>query len=259
MKGVILAGGLGTRLYPLTHATNKHLLPIYDRPMVFYPIQTLVQADIREVLIVTGGPHVGHFLGVLKNGKELGLQHLEYAYQEKPNGGIADALALAEDFADGDPLTVILGDNTTDADISEAVRRFEGGAVVFLKQVRDPQRFGVPVFDPTDPKRIIAIEEKPTEPKSNYAVTGLYVYDSSLFQYIRACDPNYAGRGELEITEVNNAYLRDGKLRWEELHGFWSDSGTFQSLHESSRYWAEKARAQTVRERERVPVEATKQ
>lgn len=243
MKGVILAGGLGTRLYPLTHVTNKHLLPIYDKPMIFYPIQTLVGAGITDILIVTGGPHVGHFLGVLKNGKELGIRHLEYAYQEAPDGGIADALALAEDFADGGPIAVILGDNTTDADISSTVQNFKDGALVFLKQVPDPERFGVAEFDPNDNSRIISIEEKPKYPKSKHAVTGLYLYDNRVFDFVRQCDPGYAGRGELEITQVNNFYLREGKLRWESLEGFWSDAGTFESLYNATRYWAEKALA----------------
>jgi glucose-1-phosphate thymidylyltransferase len=247
MKGVILAGGLGTRLYPLTHVTNKHLLPVYDKPMIFHPIDTLVKAGIDEILIVTGGPHVGHFLGVLKNGKQLGIRHLEYAYQEAENGGIADALALAEDFADGDSIAVILGDNTTDADIGPVVRGFSKGALIFLKQVPDPERFGVAEFDPADPRRVIGIEEKPHNPKSNYAVTGLYLYDNRVFDYIRQCDPEYAGRGELEITQVNNFYLREGTLRWEPLEGFWSDAGTFESLYNATRYWAEKAlRAETA-------------
>jgi glucose-1-phosphate thymidylyltransferase len=241
MKGVILAGGLGTRLYPLTYVTNKHLLPIYNQPMIFYPIQTLVSADITDILIVTGGPHVGHFLGVLKNGKELGIRHLEYAYQEAPDGGIADALALAEDFADGSSIAVILGDNTTDADIGSAARNFAEGALVFLKQVTDPERFGVAEFDPADRSRIIGIEEKPRHPKSNYAVTGVYFYDHQVFEFVRQCEPGYAGRGELEITQVNNFYLREGKLRWEALNGFWSDAGTFESLYNASKYWAEKA------------------
>lgn len=238
MKGVILAGGLGTRLYPLTHVTNKHLLPIYNKPMIFYPIQTLVNAGIADILIVTSGPHVGHFLGVLKNGKELGVKHLEYAYQEKPDGGIADALSLAHDFADRDSVAVILGDNTTDADISPAVKKFKDGAVVFLKKVPDLKRFGVPVFDPKNPKNIIKIEEKPKEPRSPYAVTGLYIYDNKVFDYIKKCDPNFAGRGELEITEVNNFYIREKKLSWEELNGYWSDAGTFDSLFKASNYWA---------------------
>ncbi len=238
MKGVILAGGLGTRLFPLTHVTNKHLLPVYDKPMIYYPIRTLVEAGINEILIVTSGPHVGHFLGVLKNGKELGIKHLEYAYQEKPDGGIADALSLAEDFADGEPIAVILGDNTTDASIKPAADNFTGGAVVFLKQVTDPQRFGVPEFDSNDANKIIAIEEKPKNPKSNYAVTGLYMYDSKVFDYIRQCDPNSAGRGELEITEVNNFYIKDNNLRWQEITGYWGDAGTFDSLFKANEYWA---------------------
>ena len=241
MKGVILAGGLGTRLYPLTHATNKHLLPVYDRPMIFYPIQTLVKAGITEVLLVTSGPHVGHFLGVLKNGKELGLTHLEYAYQEKPDGGIADALSLAQDFADGENITVILGDNTTDADISNEVSNFDKGALVFLKKVEDPKRFGVAVFDKEDPAKVVAIEEKPKQPKSDMAVTGLYIYDSSVFKYINEIKPS--NRGELEITDVNNAYIEKGELRWAELNGFWSDAGTFQSLFESNSYWFNKLKS----------------
>jgi glucose-1-phosphate thymidylyltransferase len=204
MKGVILAGGLASRLYPLTYATNKHLLPVYDKPMVYYPIETLVKAGIDEVLVVTSGPHAGHFIQVLKNGKHLGLKHLEYAYQEDPKGGIADALALAEDFADGGPITTILGDNTTDADISQPVKNFKRGAMVFLKEVPDPHRFGVPRFDPKDPKKIVEIVEKPKQPSSSYAVTGLYIYDNQVFGFIKKCDPNYIGRGELEITEVNN-------------------------------------------------------
>lgn len=238
MKGVILAGGLGTRLYPLTHVTNKHLLPIYNKPMIFYPIQTLVKAGITEILIVTSGPHVGDFLGVLKNGKELGVTHLEYAYQEKPNGGIADALALAKSFADEDSLAVILGDNTTDANISEAVHNFNEGATIFLKKVHDPQRFGVANFDANN--KITSLEEKPKNPKSNYAVTGLYLYDNKVFNYIEKCNPGYAGRDELEITQVNNFYLNDKKLFWHELKGFWSDAGTFDSLFKANQHWAEK-------------------
>lgn len=238
MKGVILAGGLGSRLYPLTYATNKHLLPVYDKPMVYYPIQTLVQAGIREILIVVGGPHAGDFMGVLRNGKSFGIGHLEYAYQEN-EGGIAQALGLCEDFADGGDLAVILGDNTTDADISPAVSAFKSGACIFLKPVPDPHRFGVPVFDAADPSRIERIEEKPKQPKTNYAVTGLYLYDYKVFEYIRRTKPS--GRGELEITDVNNFYVQDGKLTWAELQGFWSDAGTFESLYRTNRFWAEKA------------------
>jgi len=237
MKGVVLAGGLGTRLYPLTFITNKHLLPVYNKPMIFYPLETLVRADIREILVVTGGPYAGHFLRVLKNGKELGIKHLEYAYQEG-GGGIAQALSLAEDFADGGPLTVILGDNTTDADIGEAVRSFKKGAIIFLKEVPDPQRFGVPVFDSKNPKKIIRIEEKPRNPKSNYAVTGLYIYDNRVFEFIKRC--KVSTRGELEITDVNNFYLKEGNLTWEELRGYWLDAGTFETLFLANKYWAGK-------------------
>jgi glucose-1-phosphate thymidylyltransferase len=238
MKGIILAGGLGSRLYPLTHATNKHLLPVYDQPMVFYPLRTLVQAGVTEVIVVTGGPHAGDFIRVLMNGKELGLKHLEYAYQEQ-EGGIAQALSLCEDFADGGDIAVILGDNTTDADIGPAVQSFTRGAMVFLREVPDPKRFGVPVFDPHDPRRIIAIEEKPAQPKSNYAVTGLYLYDHRVFDFIRRTKPS--GRGELEITDVNNMYIETGELTWAELNGFWSDAGTFESLFRTNVYWAQKA------------------
>ncbi|MDD3532268.1 MAG: sugar phosphate nucleotidyltransferase [Candidatus Shapirobacteria bacterium] len=237
MKGVVLAGGLGTRLMPLTAATNKHLLPVYDQPMVFYPIQTLVRAGIDEVLVVTGGPHAGHFLRVLKNGQELGLKHLEFAFQEG-EGGIPVALSLAADFADGGPIAVVLGDNTTDADIAGAVRNFSDGALVFLKQVSDPRRFGVPEFDPQDKTKIVKIEEKPSFPKSDFAVTGLYLYDNQVFDIIKTLKPSQ--RGELEITDVNNFYLSKGRLFWSKLDGFWSDAGTFESLFYSNQYWAQK-------------------
>jgi glucose-1-phosphate thymidylyltransferase len=237
MKGVILAGGKGTRLYPLTYATNKHLLPVYDQPMVFYPIQTLVNAGVDEILIVIGGPHAGHFIPVLKNGQGFGAKHIGYAYQED-SGGIPDALRLAEDFADGGPVTVILGDNTTDADIGPAIRRFRDGATIFLKEVPDPERYGVAVFDPKDPKKIIKVEEKPKHPKSNYASTGLYIFDNKCFDYIRKCKPS--ARGELEIPDVQNFYIKEGQLRWELLRGFWTDAGKFETLFLASSYWARK-------------------
>jgi glucose-1-phosphate thymidylyltransferase len=236
MKGVILAGGLGTRLYPLTHVTNKHLLPIYNKPMIFYPIDTLVKAGIKDIMIVTSGPHVGHFLGILKNGKELGVEHLEYAYQEKPDGGISDAISLAQSFADEGPICVILGDNTTDADISESVKKYEDGALVFLKKVSDPERFGVPIFD--ENKNIIEIEEKPKNPKSDMAVTGLYIFDKNVFSYIKELKPSE--RGQLEVSDLNNIYIEKGKLQWAELQGYWSDAGTFESMFNASKYWAEK-------------------
>lgn len=236
MKGVILAGGLGTRLYPLTHATNKHLLPVFDKPMIFYPIETLVRAGINEILIVTGGPFAGHFIRVLKNGNERGVKHLEYAYQEN-EGGIADALRLAEDFADNQAICVILGDNCTDADIKKDVENFSDGAMIFLKKVNDPQRFGVPVFD--SKKQITKITEKPKKPASNFAVTGLYIYDNTVFRKIRSLKPS--SRGELEVTDINNLYLKEKKLDWILLKGFWSDAGTFESLFEVNRYWSKKS------------------
>lgn len=238
MKGAIIAGGLGTRLYPLTYATNKHLLPVFDQPTIFYPIQTLVKANVKEVMLVVSGPHSGHFIQVLKNGKDFGLTHLEYGYQENPTGGIADALAVCEDFADGESLTVILGDNTTDANIGQAVKNFNKGALIFLKKVFHPERFGVPVFDKKDPQKIVAIEEKPKIPKSEYAVTGLYIYDNQVFEYIRKCQPSK--RGQLEITDVNNFYIKAGTMRWKELKGYWSDAGTFESLFKTNQYWASK-------------------
>lgn len=238
MKGVILAGGLGTRLYPLTHVTNKHLLPVYDRPMIYYPITTLVNGGIKDILIVTSGPHVGHFLGVLKNGKDLGIRHLEYAYQEKPDGGIADALSLAEEFADKESVAVILGDNTTDANIRDAVNEFTEGAMVFLKRVDDPKRFGIAGFDKDDKSKITRIDEKPLSPKSDMAVTGLYLYDFKVFNYIKEINPS--GRGELEITDVNNKYIENSSLQWTELKGFWNDAGTFESLYQANKFWANK-------------------
>lgn len=238
MKGVILAGGLGTRLYPLTHVTNKHLLPIFDKPMIHYPIETLVNAGIKDIMIVTSGPHVGHFLGTLKNGTELGVEHLEYAYQEKPDGGIADALSLTESFADGQGIVVILGDNTTDASIAKEVKEFQNGALIFLKKVSDPHRFGIAVFDKNDRSKIIKVEEKPENPQSDMAVTGLYIYDNLVYDYIHHLNPSE--RGQLEITDVNNKYIEAGELRWAELDGFWSDAGTFSSLFRANHFWATK-------------------
>jgi len=236
MKGVILAGGLGTRLYPLTRATNKHLLPVYDRCMIHYVIDNLVRAGLDNLLIVTGGPHAGHFLRVLGTGKSLGVKHLEYGYQEG-EGGIADALSIAEDFAEGQAVMVVLGDNFTDADLGPSVRSFEGGARLFLKQVADPREYGVAVFDPKDPRKVIAIEEKPKQPRSNYAVTGFYIYDNRAFDFIRRSEPS--ARGELEITTVNNFYITDGSMTWSELEGLWLDCGSFRSLFECNRIVAE--------------------
>jgi glucose-1-phosphate thymidylyltransferase len=227
MKGVVLAGGTGSRLSPLTRVTNKHLLPICDKPMVYYPIQTLVNAGIEEILLVTGGNSAGDFLRLLGNGRDFGLKHLNYTYQEG-NGGIAEALGLAEYFASRQPICVILGDNIIEGNICRAVESFrkeKNGAKILLKEVEDARRFGVAeVRD----NRVLNIEEKPNSPKSNYAVTGIYLYDSTVFQKIKRLNPS--GRGELEITDVNNFYIEEGKLSYEILQGWWTDAGTFESL-----------------------------
>jgi glucose-1-phosphate thymidylyltransferase len=231
MKGVVLAGGLGTRLYPLTKVTNKHLLPVYNQPMIYYPIQTLVNAGIQDILIVTGGNSAGDFLRLLGNGKDFGLKHLNYTYQEG-EGGIADALKLAEHFADGDLICVILGDNIIEGNIIKAKKDFENqgkGAKILLKKVPDPQRFGVPELEGS---RIVRIEEKPKNPKSDYAVTGIYFYDSRVFEIIKTLKPS--DRGELEITDVNNDYIERGEMTWAELEGWWTDAGTFDSLLRAS-------------------------
>jgi glucose-1-phosphate thymidylyltransferase len=227
MKGVVLAGGLGTRLLPLTRVTNKHLLPVYDRPMIYYPIQTLVNAGIREIMLVTGGNNAGDFLKLLGNGKDFGLKHLDYTYQEG-EGGIADALRLAEYFADGEPICVVLGDNIIERNILRAAQAFreqKTGAKILLKEVKDPQRFGVPVLEGA---RVSRIEEKPKQPRSPYAVTGIYFYDARVFEIIKTLKPS--GRGELEITDVNNAYIEAGELTWDLLDGWWTDAGTIESL-----------------------------
>ncbi len=236
MKGVILAGGTGSRLFPLTKITNKHLLPVYKEPMIFYPIRTLINAGITEILIVAGGRNSGDFLRLLSNGKEFGLRHLNYTYQEG-EGGIAAALKLAEYFADGEKTCVILGDNIIEGNIVEAAERFERqseGAHIVLKEVPFPQRFGVPVFDGD---RIIRIEEKPDQPASPFAVTGIYFYDSTVFKKINELKPSR--RGELEITDVNNSYLSDGTLTYSVLEGWWTDAGTFESLRSASNLVAE--------------------
>mgnify|MGYP001772961267 CR=1 FL=1 len=236
MKGVVLAGGLGTRLYPLTKITNKHLLPVYNKPMIYYPIQTLVNAGIEEIMIVTGGNSAGDFLRLLGNGKEFGLKHLNYTYQEG-EGGIADALKLVEHFADGDLICVILGDNIIEGNIRKAKQDYElqgKGAKILLKKVPDPQRFGVPELNGD---RIVRIEEKPSQPKSDYAVTGIYFYDNRVFDIIRTLRPS--ARGELEITDVNNAYIEAGEMTWTELEGWWTDAGTFDSLLRASNLVAE--------------------
>jgi glucose-1-phosphate thymidylyltransferase len=235
MKGVVLCGGTGSRLDPLTRVTNKHLLPIYDEPMVFHPIRTLVAGGIRDILLVTGGNNAGDFVPLLGNGADFGLKHLNYTYQ-KGAGGIADALRLARDFVGSDTVAVVLGDNLFvgggfGAFLEGAIHRMEGKAVVFLKEVEDARRFGVAELDGD---RVIGIEEKPPAPKSNLAVTGLYLYDRTVFDKIETLKPS--GRGELEITDVNNAYLREGRLRAFRLSAEtdWTDAGTFESLHRAN-------------------------
>ncbi len=241
MKGVVLAGGTGSRLFPLTKITNKHLLPIYDKPMIFYPIQTLVEAGINEILIVTGGRNAGDFLRLLANGKEFGLVHLDYTYQEG-EGGIADALALAEHFADGEKLCVILGDNIIEGSIRQAVQEFrkqERGAKILLKKVPDAERFGVAELSGD---RILGIEEKPAKPKSDLAVVGIYMYDGTVFEKTRRLVPSR--RGELEITDVNNAYIQEGTMTFAHLEGWWTDAGTFDSLRRATNLVAETNQAQ---------------
>jgi len=227
MKGIVLAGGLGTRLNPLTKVTNKHLLPVYDKPMIYYPIQTLVNAGIRDIMVVTGGNNAGDFLCLLGDGREFGLEHVHYTYQEG-HGGIAEALGLTRHFAENDSICVVLGDNIIENNIVSAVKTFEQqqqGAKILLKEVPDPQRFGVPELNGD---RIVRIEEKPAHPKSNYAVIGIYLYDSTVYDIVETLKPS--GRGELEITDVNNAYIERGQMTYAILDGWWTDAGTFESL-----------------------------
>ena len=231
MKGVILAGGLGTRMRPLTHVTNKHLLPVYDRPMIFYPLQSLVDAGIRDILVVTGGNNAGDFLRLIGNGADFGLKEVHYTYQ-KGEGGIAEALGLAEHFADGEKMVVILGDNILQKSIRpyvEAYKRQPAGGKILLKKVPDPERFGVATLRGG---KVVKIEEKPKHPKSNTIVTGVYLYDAQVFGIIKTLTPS--GRNELEITDVNNAFIRQGTLTYDLLTGWWSDCGTFESLHRAS-------------------------
>ena len=232
MKGVILAGGLGTRLMPCTKITNKHLLPVYDKPMIYYPLKTLVGAGLSDIMIVTGGNNAGDFLRLLGNGREFGLKDISYTYQEG-EGGIADALKLAEDFADNDKIAVMLGDNVIESDITGAVKEFnrqEKGAKIFLKEVDNPERFGVAEIKDG---RVINIAEKPEKPVSSYAVVGIYMYDNDVFEIIRSLKPS--DRGELEITDVNNEYIKRGTMAYSILEGWWTDAGTsFESLFRAS-------------------------
>ena len=225
MKGIILAGGTGSRLYPLTKVTNKHLLPVYDKPMIYYPLQTLLSAGIKDIMIVSGRGHAGHFLELLGSGADFNAR-FTYEIQDEA-GGIAQALALAEDFADEEDVAVILGDNIFQDNVKDAVQSFKSGAHIFLKTVHDAERFGVAEVDKNS-EQVLGIEEKPDAPKSDYAVTGLYVYDNGVFDVIKTLKPS--GRGELEITDVNNEYIRQESLGYSVLEGYWSDAGTFDSL-----------------------------
>jgi len=236
MKGIILAGGLGQRLHPLTKVTNKHLLPVYDRPMIHYPLQTLVDAGIHDIMVVTGGTSAGDFLRLLGNGKEFGLQHIHYGYQEG-EGGIAAALQEARFFAGEDSLCVFLGDNIIEGGIRKARDAYDaqgGGARILLKEVPDPQRFGVPVLEDG---RVVRIDEKPDNPASSYAVTGIYFYDAHVWEILQTLVPS--GRGELEITDVNNHYIREGHMEYDILEGWWTDAGTFESLLHANQLVAE--------------------
>ncbi len=236
MRGVVLAGGLGTRLGSLTRIVNKHLLPVYDKPMIYYPIQALVNAGIEDILVVTGGRNSGDFLRLLGNGKEFGLKHIDYTYQEG-EGGIAEALGLAEHTARGQSICVILADNIIERNIAKAVSDFKKqgrGAKILLKEVPDPERFGVPEIDGD---RIVRIEEKPDQPKSQYAVTGIYMYDATIFDKINTLDRS--DRGELEITDVNNLYIDEGTMTWAKLEGWWTDAGTIDSLRKATNLVAE--------------------
>ncbi|MDP2594124.1 MAG: sugar phosphate nucleotidyltransferase [bacterium] len=226
MKGVILAGGLGTRLHPLTKITNKHLLPVYNKPMILYPLETLKRSGITDIMIVCGREHAGHFMQFLGSGKEFGVA-ISYALQDINNGGIADALSYAEDFAEDGPLAVILGDNIFEHDFKKAVNAFTGGAAAFFKKVKDPRRFGVPVFS-KDGKKLLRVEEKPKKPKSSYAQTGFHIFDSSVFSVIKTLTPSR--RGELEITDAINHYINNKKISFHIIRGAWLDAGTIESL-----------------------------
>ncbi|MBM3699976.1 MAG: spore coat protein [Actinobacteria bacterium] len=237
MKGIILAGGLGTRMYPCTKVTNKHLLPVYNKPMIYYPLLTMVNAGLKDIMIVTGGNYAGDFLRIIGNGKEFGLKDISYTYQEG-EGGIADALRLAENFAENEKIFVMLGDNIIEDDIREDIKSFKkqpGGAKIFLKEVPDPERFGVAEIENG---RVVNIQEKPRKPNSNLAVIGLYLYDNTVFDIIKTLKPSQ--RGELEITDVNNAYIKNKAMAYSVIKGWWTDAGTFESLLKASNLVAKK-------------------
>jgi glucose-1-phosphate thymidylyltransferase len=257
MKGIILAGGLGTRLRPLTKVTNKHLLPVYDKPMIFYPLKVLVDAGITDIMVVTGGNNAGDFLRLLGNGREFGLHHLHYAYQEG-EGGIAEALSLARFFADDDQLCVVLGDNLIEDSIRPYVQKFKeqpAGAKILLKEVPNCERFGVPELEGD---KVVKIYEKPQVAPSKYAVTGIYMYDHRVFDIISTLEPSK--RGELEITDVNNRYIEQGEMTYDILEGWWTDAGTIESLLRANNLVAQgkEERNSTRSKNEEQPVEGAR-
>lgn len=245
MKGIILAAGKATRLRPLTKVTSKQLLPIYNKPMIYYPIETLIRAGIKDILIIIAPEHAGHFLNLLGTGKEFNAT-FSYEIQEEPRG-LADAFIVGENFIGDDKVAMILGDNIFDHDFSAQIRSFDKGAMIFAKEVHDPERFGVVEFDRD--KRVLSLEEKPAHPKSNYAAVGIYVYDNRVIDFAKGLRPS--PRGELEITDLNNIYLKKGELLVEVIDGIWEDAGTFDSLIRASNIMAAKA-AEEPRESEKI-------
>lgn len=238
MKGIILAGGRATRLRPLTKITSKQLLPVYNKPMIFYPLETLINSGIKDILIIIAPEYAGHFLNLLGSGKEFGAR-FSYEIQDEPRG-LADAFIVGENFIGDDNVTMILGDNIFDYDFAESIRTFKTGAKIFAKKVGDPTRFGVVEFDSGN--KALSIEEKPERPKSDYAVVGIYIYDNKVINIAKQIQPS--GRGEIEITAVNNAYLEKGELSVDIIDGIWEDAGTFDSLLRANNYWAEKGKSQ---------------
>jgi glucose-1-phosphate thymidylyltransferase len=236
MKGIILAGGKATRLRPLTKITSKQLLPIYNKPMIFYPIETLVKAGIKDILIIIAPDYAGHFLNLLGSGKDFGAK-FSYEIQDEARG-LAEAFTIGENFIGRDNVTMILGDNIFDYDFSGSIKNFSGGAKIFAKQVDDPERFGVVEFD--DEHKVLSIVEKPSEPKSDYAVVGMYIYDNKVINYAKNLAPS--ARGEIEITDINNLYKESGELTVDIIEGMWEDAGTFDSLLRANNLMAEKAK-----------------
>ncbi len=228
MKGIILSGGVGSRLYPLTKVTSKQLLPVYDRPMIMYPLQTLIKAGVKDILIIVSPEHSGQYLKLLGNGEEFGVR-FTFEIQEKPEG-LAQAFIIGENFIDGDNVCMILGDNIFEDDFSGVIKNFKSGGHIFAKEVADPERFGVVKFD--DKMNAVKIEEKPKEYLSNYAITGLYIYDNRVIEAAKQSKPSR--RGELEITELHNWYLQKNELKVDIVKGEWIDAGTFESLFKAS-------------------------